>query len=78
MESGSENVSLADKSQGSKYYVFTLNNYTSPEVLSIQKSINSLSDSPTPLQYLCFGYELGGKKNTPHLQSYIELKKPGN
>lgn len=53
----------------SKYWCFTLNNYTDGEYTSII----ALSSEPK-CTYLVFGKE-SGESNTPHLQGYIELSR---
>lgn len=54
------------KEMESKYWCFTLNNYTNEERTKIE--LNEDYD------YLVYGYEVG-ESGTPHLQGYIELKK---
>lgn len=53
----------------SKYWVFTLNNYTELEVLAI----NQLVENNTAT-YVVYGYEVG-ESGTRHLQGYIELSQ---
>lgn len=48
-------------------YCFTLNNYTNNELDGL--IINTYYD------YCCFGFEVGKKKGTPHLQGYVEFPK---
>jgi len=54
----------------SRNYVFTLNNYTDIEELSLR----SLSDNDH-VRYVVFGREKG-QAGTPHLQGYIEFSTP--
>lgn len=49
----------------SKYYVFTMNNYT---------GMLGEGNIPEDMTYLCFQEEIGAS-GTPHLQGYLELKK---
>lgn len=50
----------------SKYWCFTLNNYTDEEENSLQSWLAESSD------YATYGYEIG-EEGTPHLQGYFEL-----
>lgn len=59
------NVSMS--SRQSKYWVFTLNNYTDDELLDIH-----LLGETTDVTYLVYGKEVG-ESGTPHLQGYVEL-----
>lgn len=52
----------------SKYWVFTINNYTEDD----ERRLGGLH--PEQADYLVYGYEQG-EEGTPHLQGYIELKK---
>lgn len=54
-----------EKNKQVRCVVFTLNNYTDKDVQDLIEY---------DYQYLCFGKEIG-KKETPHLQGYIEFKK---
>lgn len=58
----------------SKFWCFTLNNYavdlSQPEPLA--KWITDLEEAG--MTYLIYSEEKGGKKNTPHLQGYIEMR----
>lgn len=50
----------------SKYFVFTINNYTPEEeflLLFLQQ----------PCTYICWGYEVGEEEGTPHIQGYMEF-----
>lgn len=51
-----------------KNYCFTLNNYRDYE-------IESLKSNPL-IQYIVFGYEIAPTTQTPHLQGYIQFKRP--
>lgn len=53
----------------SKYWCFTLNNYTQAQVNIIRDSIEL-----EQFTYVCFGFEVG-ESGTPHLQGYLECKK---
>lgn len=53
----------------SKYWVFTLNNYTDDELLRFRGK----GDSPD-ISYLIFGIEEGAS-GTPHLQGYVEFQR---
>ncbi len=57
----------------SKYYWFTLNNYTEEEEYEIS---NTVGYNPL-FGYICFGKERGEKNGVPHLQGYIELTEEG-
>nr|DAV82814.1 MAG TPA: Rep protein [Cressdnaviricota sp.] len=50
----------------SKYYCFTLNNYTDDEVAHLNE---------IDCTFLVYGFEIGEIENTPHLQGYIEFPK---
>lgn len=50
----------------SKYWCFTLNNYTDEEENTLQQWLTESSD------YATYGYEVG-ENGTPHLQGYFEL-----
>ena len=52
----------------SRCWVFTLNNYTSEEVMLITNSQRA--------RYMIFGYETAPTTGTPHLQGYIEAESP--
>lgn len=52
----------------SKYYVFTLNNWTEAE----RTSINDACERHDIITYLVYGRE-NGASGTPHLQGYLEL-----
>jgi len=54
----------------SKYFVFTLNNYTDEEVASI-KTIVAREEAT----YVCFGYETAPETGTRHLQGYVEFSR---
>jgi len=52
--------------RGSRAWTFTINNYTDDDV-------DRLLDAD--FVYLCFGFEEGKKKKTPHIQGYIYYKE---
>lgn len=53
----------------SKYWCFTLNNYTEEDEEKIQGFV------PESATYLVYGRERAPSTGTPHLQGYVELKK---
>jgi hypothetical protein len=70
----SAEVSVADKTQtpqqnATKFYCFTLNNYTPLEVVQISKLVDA---EENPISYIIYGVEVGEKKKIPHLQGYLE------
>lgn len=56
-------MSNAERNRKSKYWCFTINNYTDED----EKGLQSLE-----FGYLVYGYEVGDE-GTPHLQGYIEF-----
>lgn len=52
-----------------KYYVFTLNNYSEVDIMKLKLYANE------KCRYITFGKEKGSKKETPHLQGYMQLKQ---
>lgn len=50
----------------SKYWVFTINNYTDDDLRSCESCVCS---------YICYGLETGEECNTPHIQGYVEFDK---
>lgn len=52
-----------------KYWVFTLNNYTTEEVEAVRSCLGPDRGCPT---YICWGHEVGNSGN-PHLQGYLEF-----
>lgn len=54
-------------SSKSKYWVFTLNNYTDDDRLLLEECVSSAFFS-----YCCFGLEEGSMESTSHLQGYVE------
>ncbi len=54
----------------SKYWCFTLNNYTDEE----EANLRGLADvGGNGILYVCFGKETGSAEATPHLQGYLEF-----
>ena len=53
-----------------RHYCFTINNYGTKELKQFQKVAKSLEKHG----YICYGLERGEKKDTPHIQGYIQLK----
>ncbi len=51
------------------HWCFTINNYTPDHVSRCRTIFYS---------YIIFGYEVGPKTGTPHLQGYVEFNKPMN
>lgn len=49
-----------------KYYCFTVNNYTEADILCLE------ADNPE-VSYIVFGYEIAPTTGTPHLQGYVEF-----
>lgn len=59
----------SDRNTKSKYWCFTLNNYTAEDV----EKINDLVEAEgAPANYVVVGKEVG-ESGTPHLQGYIEF-----
>ena len=56
---------MSKKMARAKRWVFTLNNYTEPEVEHLKQ---------VECEYLVFGYEQAPDTGTPHLQGYITFK----
>jgi hypothetical protein len=48
-------------------WCFTVNNYLPADVAKVR----ALMEGPHAAQYLVFGYEVGDKEKTPHLQGYV-------
>lgn len=61
---------LHETSYTSRWWVFTVNNYTDDDY----KQLDLLCADN--VHYLCYGHEIGKKTGTPHLQGYVELTKP--
>jgi hypothetical protein len=53
----------------SKYYVFTLNNYSDSDIVQINDSV------PSIVGYIAYGKEVAPGTGTPHLQGHLELYK---
>jgi len=63
----------------SRYYVFTLNNYTDEEKRLIKKAVESktcIGRTKHVITYCCYGEEKG-ESGTPHLQGYLECSSQG-
>lgn len=59
-----------ERNQKSKYWCFTLNNYTTAETSKLEATV------PLPLfTYIIFGREVCPTTGTPHLQGYVEFGK---
>lgn len=58
---------------GSKYYVWTLNNPTGRETMFLNDLIESVGREDSRIGYLCYGLERG-ESGTLHYQGYIEFK----
>lgn len=54
----------------SKYWLFTLNNYTEEELVYFR----SLVDTKDEVTYTLFGLEVAPQTGCPHLQGYLELQ----
>jgi hypothetical protein len=65
-----DEISKLHNGKPHKWYVFTINNYTSTDV----EQLNNLLPDVT---YLTYGYEIGKETGTPHLQGYLEFGKNG-
>lgn len=50
----------------SRYWVFTINNYTDSDISKLDTMCNDV-------RYLTYGREVGKEKGTPHLQGYLEF-----
>jgi len=70
-----EDIADSTKTQARvRNFVFTWNNYKAIDVTNIKNfAKNMLKENPK--FYLCIGFEVGGKKNTPHLQGCCMLGK---
>lgn len=53
----------------SRAFCFTINNYTYDDIDGI---LDLIDDS----EYLVFGFEIGGKLKTPHIQGYVYFNNP--
>ncbi len=62
-------VHSARMTNGSKWWCFTLNNYTDSEVTSLTGAVDNEC-----CQYVCWGFETGDS-GTPHLQGYVYFDK---
>ena len=70
-----EDIADSSKTQARvRNFVFTWNNYKAIDVTNIKNfAKNMLKENPK--FYLVIGFEVGGKKNTPHLQGCCLLGK---
>lgn len=50
---------------------WVINNWTAAEVALVEAAIDC-----EHIQYICWAFEVGEKEKTPHLQGYVQLKKP--
>jgi len=70
-----EKISTGEKplfSGSSKYYIFTINNYTDEDEDGIQLGV---SKEDSQVLYLIYGHEIAPTTGTPHLQGYVEFHK---
>lgn len=65
-----DDISKLHKKSTSRWWVFTINNYTDSDI----EQLNSLCND---VDYLTYGFEKGKENGTPHLQGYLELPKSG-
>lgn len=66
--------------QRSTNWVFTLNNYTPEEIDALIYSAEPNMRGPdetSNVAFVAFSEERGGKKNTPHLQGFLQLFEKG-
>ena len=70
------------RESAARYYVFTINNYRDDSYDeesedSVEYRISRLTEGKdSNILYIIIGREIG-KKGTPHLQGYLELKRKG-
>lgn len=58
----------------SKYWVWTLNNYSEEEKKAIDACSEKEIRTQQGISYICYGEEIG-ENGTPHLQGYVEFLK---
>lgn len=66
-------IASARKNNKFRAYAFTLNNHTEDECFEIAHLYDQVEYC---VRYIIWGEEVG-EDETPHLQGYIELTKPG-
>ncbi len=53
------------------YWIFTINNYSDDELITIR----NLVASNEPVSFICFGLEIGPENGLPHVQGYLQCSK---